>query len=300
MRPTEVEGLWTEIKEIKNTKIETGILYGISPRSTVEWYNVGESIGLYPSGINSDGSKSGYAGNVESKCIGLLGVTHQLHKNISIKFWNVWVQNVFNTTMLQADYNFILENKSKLVAGAQYIYQHGINDGGNEDPAKTYFSKDGKAQTFGAKLGWEDQRWQTSINYNRITKDGRYLMPREWGRDPFYTFLPRERNEGLGDVNAWTMKAGFNIPKTNLKTQIGFGYFDLPEVTNYALNKYGLPSYTQLNMEMRYEFKGFLEGLESQLLYVYKGRSGNTYGNDKYVINKVNMSNWNLVLNYHF
>jgi hypothetical protein len=27
-------------------------------------------------------------------------------------------------------------------------------------------------------------------------------MPREWGRDPFYTFMPRERNEGYGDVNA--------------------------------------------------------------------------------------------------
>ena len=31
-----------------------------------------------------------------------------------------------------------------------------------------------------------------------------FLMPREWGREPFYTFLPRERNEGLGGVNAWT------------------------------------------------------------------------------------------------
>ena len=300
MRPTETDGLWAEINNIKKTKIETGFLYGMSPRSTVEWYTIGESIGLYPTGFTTDGTKSDYAGNIKSKGIGLIGITHQLNSNISVKLWDAWVQNVFNTVMLQADYNHPLENKTKLVAGAQYIYQHAIKDGGNEDPAKAYFQKDGKAQTFGAKVGWENKRWQTSFNYNRITKDGRYLMPREWGRDPFYTFLPRERNEGLGDVNAYVIKAGYNIPGANLKTQLGLGYYDLAEVTNYALNKYGMPSYEQLNIDVRYEFKGFLEGLESQLLYVYKARAGNTYNNDKYVINKVNMSNWSLVLNYHF
>lgn len=300
MRPTETEGLWAEINNIKHTKIETGFLYRMSPRSTVEWYKTGESIGLYPTGINTDGTKSGYAGNIESKGVFLLGITHTFNKDLSVKVWNVLVQNVFNTSMVQADYNYSLENKSKLVAGAQYVYQRAIKDGGNEDAAKTYFQKGAKAQTFGAKLGWENKRWQTSFNYNRITKDGRYLMPREWGRDPFYTFLPRERNDGLGDVNAWVIKAGYGIPKANLKTQLGIGYYDLPDVNDYALNKYGMPSYTQLNIDLRYTFKGFLEGLELQLLYVYKARSGNTYGNDKYVINKVNMSNWNLVLNYHF
>lgn len=300
MRPTETEGLWAEINNIKNTKIETGFLYSISPRSTVEWYKTGESIGLYPTGINTDGTKSGYAGNIKSKGIFLLGITHTFNKDLFVKVWNVLVQNVFNTSMLQADYNYALENKSKLVAGAQYVYQHAIKDGGNEDAAKTYFQKGAKAQTFGAKLGWENKRWQTSFNYNRITKDGRYLMPREWGRDPFYTFLPRERNDGLGDVNAWVIKAGYSMPKSNLKTQLGIGYYDLPDVNDYALNKYGMPSYTQLNIDLRYTFKGFLEGLEPQLLYVYKARSGNIYDNDKYVINKVNMSNWNLVLNYHF
>ena len=300
MRPTEVGGFYGEINDIKNTKIEGGYLYEISPRSTVEWYKVGESIGSYPPGVNPDGSKSDYGGNLESKGIGMLGVTHKFGKNLSAKAYNVYVENIFNSVLLQADYSYPLKDKSNLIAGLQYVRQNAVKDGGNENPSKTYFTKGSMSQAFGVKIGWENKRWITSLNYNRITADGRYLMPREWGRDPFFTFLPRDRNDGLGDVHAIVFKAGYIFPKLRLKTQAGFGYFDLPEVTNFALNKYGVPSYTQLNIDVRHVFEGFLKGLEAQFLFVYKGKSGSSYGNDKYIINKVDMSLWNFVLNYHF
>jgi hypothetical protein len=74
----------------------------------------------------------------------------------------------------------------------------------------------------------------------------------------------------------------------------------LPEVSDVAKNKYGMPSYTQLNVDIRYEFTGFLTGLGTQLLYVYKKKAGNNTINEKYIINKVNMGLWNLVLNYNF
>ncbi|MFZ1261643.1 MAG: OprD family outer membrane porin, partial [Chitinophagaceae bacterium] len=69
MRPTEVEGLWAEINGIKKVQLQAGYLYGISPRSTVKWFKVDESIGLYPAGVNENGTKSGYAGNLNSKGI---------------------------------------------------------------------------------------------------------------------------------------------------------------------------------------------------------------------------------------
>ena len=300
MRPTEVSGLYGEINHNKNTKIEGGYLYQLSPRSTIKWYKTGESIGLYPSGVNTEGTKSDYAGNLESKGIAMLGVTQKFGKKLSIKAWDLFVENIFNSALLQADYNYSLGNNGNLVSGLQYIRQDAVRDGGNEDATKAYFEKGSHSHAFGAKLGWENQRWQTSFNYTRITADGRYLMPREWGRDPFFTFLPRERNEGFGDVNAYVVGAGYSIPKARLKLQAGIGYYDLPEVTNFALNKYGMPSYTQINMDIRHEFSGFLKGLGAQFLFVYKGKSGNTYENDKNVINKVDMSSWNLVFNYHF
>lgn len=300
MRPTEVNGLYGEINDIENTKIEGGYLYELSPRSTVRWYKVDESIGLYSAGVNPDGTKSDYPGNLESGGIGMLGATQKLGKKISIKVWEVFVENIFSSALIQGDYDHLLKNNYKLIAGFQYIRQDAIHDGGNEDPAKAYFKKGGQSQAFGTRIGLEHNRWKTSLNYTRITADGRYLMPREWGRDAFFTFLPRERNDGLGDVNAYVARVGYSIPRARLKLETGLGYYDLPAITNFALNKYGMPSYTQLNMDIRHEFNGFFKGLESQFLFVYKGKSGSSHENEKYVINKVDMSSWNLVLNYHF
>jgi hypothetical protein len=125
-------------------------------------------------------------------------------------------------------------------------------------------------------------------------------MPREWGRDPFFTFMARERNEGMGDVHAFVAKFQGTIPASNFKVGLGAGYFKTPDVRKSALNKYGMPSYVQFNGDVRYKFKGFLKGLESQFLVASKLLQGNVYQNQKYIINKVNMQNYNLVMNYYF
>jgi hypothetical protein len=300
MRPTAVEGIRAEINQIKKTKLELAFLYAISPRSTTRWYNPGASLGLYPVGVNENGIKSGYAGNVSSKGIFLTGITHQLTQHLNIQFWNQYNERIINSALLQADYEYTLTGDSKLISGLQVIRQDAVKDGGNADPAKTYVQKGSKAWVWGARAGWKNKKWETTINYTRITAHGKYLMPREWGRDPFFTFLPRERNEGFGDVNAYVLKLGYKIPKVNIKTFLGAGYFDLPEVTNFKLNKYGMPSYFQINADIRYEFTNFLKGTNVQLLYVYKGLTGNSYNNDKFILNKVNMSNFNFVVNFLF
>lgn len=295
MRPTEVGGLFGEIYPSKHNKLEGGYLYEISPRGTVDWYGIGESIGIYSNGVNVNGTKGNYANHIESKGIALVGYTHTLPKGHSIKLWNVYVDNVFNTTQVQYD-----TKQGNWVAGFQYTEQHAVNFGGNEDPSKTYFDPSQISRVFSSKLGWENKQWKTSINYTRITGEGRYLMPREWGRDPFYTFMPRERNEGFGDVNAFVGKISYIADALPLKTSLSYGVFKLPDVKHVALNKYGLPSYDQLNLEVIYEFENFLEGLEIQALYVHKSNQGEAYANEKYIINKVNMSNYSIVLNFHF
>jgi hypothetical protein len=295
MRPTEVGGIYSEIYPGKHNKLEGGYLYEISPRGTVDWYGIGESIGIYSNGVNINGTKGNYAQQIESKGIALVGYTDTLPKGHSLKFWNVYVDNVFNTTQAQYD-----TKQGNWVAGFQYTEQHAVHFGGNEDPSKTYFDPSQMSRVFSSKLGWENNQWKTSLNYTRITGEGRYLMPRDWGRDPFYTFMPRERNEGFGNVNAFVGKISYLADNFPLKTSLSYGVFKLPDVKDAALNKYGLPSYDQLNLEMIYEFENFLEGLEIQALYVHKSNQGETYANEKYIINKVNMSNYNVVLNFHF
>ncbi len=300
MRPTGVEGIWMEYNDAKKIKAEGGLLYAVSPRGTTKWYDIGESLGVYPSGVNVDGTKSLYNNNINSKVVALIGINFKAGKDLKLQAWNVYTDNVFNTAMLQADLLLLQKNNSSFFAAAQFIKQDAINNGGNADAARTYFEKVGRSISFGAKAGWKIKTWETSINYNRITSHGRYLMPREWGREPFFTFLPRERNEGFGDVHALMAKVNYNIPKARVKTSLAAGYYKLPDVKNYRLNKYGLPSYTQANADIRYFFSRILKGLEAQLLIVWKMNTGEIYNNKRYEFNKVNMMQYNFVLNYHF
>jgi hypothetical protein len=96
------------------------------------------------------------------------------------------------------------------------------------------------------------------------------------------------------------IKIQYTDPKKTFKSTLSLGYFDLPDVKDGALNKYGLPSYIQTNADVRYQFQGILKGFDAQLLYVYKLNTGETYANKKYILNKTNMSNINFILNFNF
>ncbi len=298
MRPTEVNGIWLD-HQMKKTRIEGGVLYQISPRGTVKWYSVGESIGVYSTGINIDGSKSEYKGNTETRVVAMIGINHKPKENISLQFWHIYTENIFNAGFIQAEFEKKLTEKHRLSAGIQLLQQYRVGNGGNKEEVKRYM-QDESAFAFGGKVEWQYDKWKSSFNFNRITSHGRYTMPREWGRDPFYTFMPRERNEGLADAYAYVLKTGRSFPKQRVNTSVALGYFKLPSVYHYAANKYGMPSYNQLNVDIRHKFKGLFTGLEAQLLYVYKGKATDEAIENKFIINRVNMSLWNLVLNYNF
>ncbi len=300
MRPTGVEGLWIEARNAKKIKMELGYLYRISPRSTLSYYDIGKSIGIYSSGVNEDGSKSNYSDHLRSKGIFIAGISSESFHNTKFQIWNQWVENIFNTSMVQADFLLHKKDSHEMIAGLQSIVQIPLNHGGHEEINKSYFASKSHAFTFGAKLGWKQKNTEFSINYNRITASGRYLMPREWGREPFFTFLPRERNEGLGDVHAATLKLNYTLPSIRMKTNIGVGYYDLPSVKNYRLNKYGMPSYAQFNIDLRYEFAGLLKGFDAQLLLVHKVNASHEALAGKNVINKVDMTQVNAVLNFRY
>jgi hypothetical protein len=300
MRPTGAEGFWFEINDIKKLKMEGGLLYAMSPRSTVRWYETAESVGLYPSGVNSIGVRSDYAGHLKSEGVFTLGIKYQPVKWLSVKLWDLYFENVMNSGLVQLDIDRELSENTSIISGLQYIRQDAVNNGGNDDPLKAYTDRNSFATVYGARLGVKRNRVRLLVNYTHITSDGRYLMPREWGRDPFFTFMPRERNEGLGDVNAINSTISFDFPKQRIKTSFTGGYFDLPDTRNYRLNKYGMPSYLQFNADVRYTFQGLLKGLDAQLLVVAKVNQGELYDDLKSEINKVNMELYNLVLNYHF
>ncbi len=251
-------------------------------------------------GVTKTGAKSNYLNNISSAGLAMLGVKINAAPWLDIKLWDLYFDKVKNTSMIQADFNFRTKYKSSVIGELQMIRQDAVGFGGNEDPVKTYMDRGAVATTFGGKIGWKNKKLDITANYNRITKQGRYLMPREWGRDPFYTFLPRERNEGFGDVHALMGKLNYSFSKARIKSSLSAVYYKLPDVKNYELNKYGMPSYTQINVDFRYIFERIMKGMEAQLLIVTKLKNGETYDSKNFEFNKVNMTLYNLVLNYHF
>lgn len=299
MRPTEVDGLYSDFFVGQKWRLEAGWLYGISPRSTVRWYSVARSIGINSQGVNLDRSSGQYRNNILSKGIGLFGVTYNHSEHLTLTGYNQVVENMFNTALVQVELkSSVGDNNVK--AGLQYIRQDAINNGGNIDPSKTYFDKRNKVNVFGAKLALYRMHWETSLNYTRITKDGRFTMPREWGTEPLFTYLSRERNEGYADVNAIMANLKGSLPSYRLKYEIGYGHYYLPTPENGLLNKYGMPSYKHLKILGDYEFTGSLAGLDLAFLYIYKAQLDSKVYESNYIINKVNMSSYNMVVNYHF
>ncbi|MCB9305386.1 MAG: outer membrane porin, OprD family [Lewinellaceae bacterium] len=300
MNPSAEEGLWLEARPGKRLSLEGGWLWRMAPRSTFRWVKVEESFGLYPRGLNADGTPAGYAGHVSSSGIGLLGIRWNPGRRTKLQLWEQMVDRVFNTVFLQVEHNIPLRNGHRLQLGLQALRQDALADGGNADPALAYFKKDGHSHAFSAEIGWKRGAWQAAAAYTHITSEGRYLAPREWGRDPFFTFMPRERMEGSGNSHAATLQLGWQPRGGKFRSEITYGHFYLPELTDFTLNKYAFPSYRQLNLDLRYTLSGWLKGLQAHALLVYKGRMGETYGNDKFVINKVDMLQYDLILNYRF
>lgn len=114
-----------------------------------------------------------------------------------------------------------------------------------------------------------------------------------------FTFLPRERNEGYANVDAINLVLRKPV-NGKLILSSGTGAYRLPAPDDVARNKYAMPSYYQVNLDAFYSFGGWFEGFTGQLLYVYKRPMSTSLLNDRWVVNKVNMSLWNVVVNYHF
>jgi hypothetical protein len=300
MRGTGVEGIWLDQELAKKWRFQGGLLTSISPRSTTKWYNGAESIGLYSQGVNPDGTSSNFKGNIEIPYVAVASFSWKPFEGLEYQAWDYHLPGLFNSTFHQV-LHYAKFKRMKWQNGAQFMRQWALADGGNSDQSMTYIARGAKSMTFGLRSELEFANWHYSINYNRITSEGRYLFPREWGRDPFFTFMPRERNEGLADVHAFVAKIENQDPSSIWrKSGFSFGYFQLPDVQNFALNKYGMPSYLQANLDLRVQLEKLMHGLEGQLLLVAKYGVGNTYNNPKYQINKVNLLLTNFVLNYHF
>lgn len=296
MRPTVEEGVWLQINQHPKFGFKGGFIWGVSPRSTMKFYKMQNSLGIYASGLNTDGSKSNYAGNIKSAGLAMANFYFKPFKHLEINLWDAYFDHIFNTFILEIKNNVSLTTLQFYQSG-MYVRQDAVSNGGNANPAYTYIDKGAYANVISLQSGIKTKKIDWNLNYTHITGDGRFLNPREWGRDFFYTFLPRERNEGAGNVHAITTNLTYQTLSQKLKLGFSYGYFNLPEVSNIRLNKYGMPSYHQINLQASYHFIKIFKGFELKLLIAGKINS-NSHLAPKYIYNKVNMINFNLIFDF--
>lgn len=296
MKPTSLYGLWSEFKPIKKVKVNAGWFYKVSPRSTTGWFPIKDAIGIYGRGNNPDGTPSGYAGNINSKGLGILGLSYSPDSNFKIQVWDYYLQNVLNANFVQLDYTC-----NNYEFGFQYVLEDQVKSGGSDEPSKTYFPSGHYTNLFSGKIGYKKKKWKASINYTQALGTGRFTFPRELGTAKLFTSVSRHRVEGLGNFQTATMKLNF-YPLSNNSVNVGLSMTrtHTDGVDNLELNKYASLTYNQLNLDLRYKFKNYLKGLDTRLLYVLDRSNDKMTDNQVYVFNKTNLSHLNLVINYNF
>ena len=295
MHPGIVEGLWAAHRSTKGVRYEGGYLYRMLPRSTSEWYTVGQSVGLYPIGRDAQGRPSLYQGNLRTAGIFAGSVSAPLAGKWQATVWDVLVDNAFNTAMLQVQRG---TRQDRWMWSAMAIRQDKVNSGGNVVDSLAYFQDDA-SWTFSTRFRMNLGRIRWQANYTRITAHGRYLMPREWGRDPLFTFIPRERNEGYGDVQATSANLIFDT-SGGWRVQADAGLYWLPSPADLRLNKYNFPSYQHYGVNAQYRFSGGWQGLAVQVIYLVKLPLTDDALTAGQTFNKVDMHHGNVIINYAF
>jgi len=299
LSPTFVEGGFINFTPDKFNTATLNYISRISPRSTDSWFGIGESIGLYPIGLDTEGNPSAYIGNVFSDFITVFDWKHVVEEDaFSFEFNHTYVQNISSTFLTQFQRDWKLANSKRLVSGLQIMFQHGIKDGGNKNASLRYKDPYDENWIVGARVGMRSSKYLWHLNFTHIGGRGRYLSPREWGKDPFFTFIPRERNEGFSEVTAITAYYESRVREKGLIIYGHVGLHFLPKANTFKINKYAFPSYAQGNLGIKYTPITWGKGLDFHGLILTKMAIEKADLKPGWTYNKVNLVHFNLIANY--
>ncbi|CAG2533751.1 OprD family [Maribacter dokdonensis] len=297
MIPTLVQGFWYWFNAEK-AKFQLGVLNKIAPRSTGEFFDIGESIGTYPVGRNIYGNASAYADNTESDYVLMANAEFKLSKEFSVNVWNQYVDNVFNSIYIKPK----LKVSKTISLEGEWLHQNKVGDGGNTIDSLRYYNQN-SSDILGLKIGYKSKVGLLSLGYDRILPNGQFLSPREWGREDLFSFQKRERSEGSADNHAlvfnYINSSNIIDEELNLKTILSVGKHWKGSVTDATLNKYALPDYTHINLDVFFTIKK-LKHLRPELLITSKIANGNIPNNPNLYFNKVDMFHLDIIFNYNF
>ncbi len=294
--PNALQGLWYTFQKGEAFRFETGIINQVAPRQNGRFVGIGESIGTAGQGVDVNGFPNQYRGNTEVDLLNITGLVFQPSVSTEFTVWNYYTENVTNTTIAEGRY------KNKEVGwefGAMTTYQFRVGNGGNANNDLAY-KQDKRARNYSLQaikyLGYHS----LEFSVDRITKLGRLLLPREWGREPFYTFVRRTRIEGSSDVTSalikweriWDNKHGhFRVYSKAVRNRFP-NPFELPADKNRQSTHY------HLDFSVLFAPKKF-QGLEAEVYLAKRVGAGDVPSLD-YVINRIDFFHFDFLLTYKF
>lgn len=286
MKPTAVQGI--NLSFFPNSKISLGgsYLQKFTTWGVETWKKTGNIIGHFGNGFDLNGNSFTYRDKIMSDGVVVGFASVKPAEGLNIQMWNYAILDVNNSINLKVDLS-----KQNWILGISSLFQRPLGGSDNE----IYYRSDERTNAVSLRAGYKMDNLQAILNYTRVGKGGRYIFPREFGTENgFYTFLPRMRIEGFGDVHSWMGSIRLTgIDNFTLNTSYGINV--LPSSSNYRLNKLGFDDYHQLMLDFRYRLKN--DKANFRFLYI----ATNTGGRIEFPqssFNKYFFRHFNLVLNY--
>lgn len=292
MKPFAFKGFWGTLTPWKDHRFNLSWIDRISPRSTVEWFDFNEGIGLAYQGFQPNGQEADYHEHLETDGVGML----------SYQFWyNDWHLDLYQYYIHHLSFNSWVSLEYHLGnwdLGVQYALQ--FPDGfQSELPYEQRYTQPGeRGQVISGQASYHLKDWSFRAAYTHAFDSGRFLFPRELGRDHFYTSIARSRLEGFGNADVFTLGGEYYFLDHRLIARLEATQVNGPRVDSFEFNKYNLDEYRQVNLQLNYHFKGFLEGLDMTLFYVYRKNQNNS--DPEVVFNLSNYHQINFVTNFEF
>lgn len=298
MKPFVYRGLWIEHRASDQHHFYGGYINGVSPRGMTEWYSINEAIGVLNNGFQYDGSKATYHEVAQSRGIGVFGYKFQ-SDDIGFQAWDYYIDRLYNTLWIEGSFN-----RKHLYAGVQYVYQQACNHQSNIELNQRYFQPEDRANVIALKVGYKTigENIKLSTAYLHGYGTGRFLFPKELGRENFFVSQPRSWIDGFGLVNVYMIRGQLKFPESwskGLHLDLRLSYTDAPSSDDYANNKYGKSDYAQVTMLNKYQFQKKLEGLEIIFLYIMKYSPDKDLSADE-TFYKTNLHHFNLIMNIEF
>lgn len=300
MKPFVYRGFWSEIREVKDNAFTLGWIHGVSSRGTTEWVSINEAIGSLNNGYLPDDSKAKYHESAHTKGIGVFGVENESIENFKVQYWGYFFHHLFFMNWVQMDYE-----RKNWFSGVQFVLQTPTKKQGELSYEKRYMQPDEKGIVLNPMFGVQttDKQVKLSVAYLRSFDKGRFLFPRELGRENFYVSQPRSWVDGFGNTNMYMLRVTYQPAKKgwhNFVLDTRLNYVDDPGLNNLRFNKYNVINYYQATVDIRYKFTKWLKGLEMQLLYIARYTPDTDNADPVDIFYRTNFHHINFITNIKF